>query len=161
MLPGQADCSKSSHGVRRNRCDVFPIRWANCCTKWPTRSGRSSGAPATGHGHRKDVDAIEQVSAELLCVDQPGQIRFVATISRASVRRCARCRGAQIPVLAAPGAVSGCTLKGSSPISSRNTVPRFASSKRPMRWCNSTRKSPFLRVRRGSLSSRPTEWPRS
>src|SRR3989442_10005178 len=100
--------------------------------------------PQRGHVHRKDVDAIEQVSAELLCVDQPGQITV-----RGHDQPCIRAQGAhaaealKFPFLQHPEQFR-LHLKRQFPYLIEKHGAPVREFEATDALCNSTRKSPFL-----------------
>ena len=85
------------------------------------------------HLDREHVQAVEQVAAERALVHH--LLRDRGWSRRSAGRRragSACCRAARTRAPAATRSSFGCTSSGMSPISSRNSVPRCASSMRPI-----------------------------
>jgi len=141
---------------------VFPIRWANCLHEMAHEERQIFRAlPQRGHVHRKDVDAIEQVSAELLW-RRPARPDH-GSWPRSAVHPCAgcaRCRGGSNSRSCSTRSSFGCTSSGSSHLIEKHGAPvrQFEATDA---LCNSTRKSPFLVSEEFTFRAGRLEWPRS
>ena len=133
-----------------------PIRRANCWVKWRTSRGMSSRPLAQRRQHdREDVQAVVEVArgSGRRRPSAPGR-GCVAATSRTSTlivfvppRRSNSCS-------CSTRSSFGCSSSGMSPTSSRNSVPWWASSKRPTFCAMAPVKAPFSWPN-SSLSSRP------
>ena len=144
-LPGHAIAGAGNRAPSRvnvidGRPSASPRR-----TRSSISAGRSSArSRKRRHDDRKHVEPEEQVLAKLAAREHAPRDRD------ASPRGCARrhgaarrCRRARTRAPARTRSSFTCMSKLMSPISSRNSVPPSASSKRPMRVVNAPVNAPF------------------
>src|SRR5690348_12976194 len=92
---------------------------------------------------RRDIEPIEQIVAELPCRINCDRSRWVAAMMRTLARIGTRPPTAVYSPSCSTRSKRVCASGGMSPISSRNRVPPFACSKRPMLRAVAPVKAPF------------------